>query len=826
MQINSKMNNEIYKVFSAIKNNRQEVLAELLKNNIKLLNYKNKNHENLFLYACKNDNYEAIKLMLGKKEDLIFSKNIKEQNFLHILTLNNSKKTLKELLDNFPKEYQQFVNGKDKSGNLPLFYLLNFGDNKTINLFLSKIDFSNSIEEENNVKQNALHYLAKNENITINKKFDIFKTTKNKDQEDQNLGYKPVFFAAAYLNKENFKFFYENKNEKNILGQSLLLLSSQNKNIETFNLLLNDFENEVDERLIDLCIDSRNDNKLKILLEKKFKLNEYQIKEIFKNIGEFPDTLDQLLKTDNKEYKDLYFIYEKSNKINKIDIGELEYSTLMPSIINHKKEMIEKIFLLHKNKKGLSDEETNIFFSSIKKLPMQMQIGLLKNKKITEDFNEIIKKQINDYFTFTKNKNKELTDIPDHLLSFYIYFLEENKNEKDFNKVFNQVYLQAKEKKGFFKFFKYFTINEINQLSFLSEKEKVKATAYRLINLLGKESLEENMDLFLQNNKNIFKQSILMTLNFNKPILNDELLKKAKDLDVEIDLEECKSVLMKNTKVSKSFFNILKIDDLNQFNLLLDNHDIPLKSWDIMLSSFKTSKKEIKNIIIKNFIRNNDLNDFNVKNMIEAYFNGYKGEVQAYELLKKEPLAEDIKNLLLLTPKILVRPACKLAKLDVIEFLIDHGYEIKMKDINWGVCDKMFQADISNYLNLLNKIKNDEIEDVFSVLKKEVNNVVLLSHFIKIIDEDNIKKINENDLFEYLEKIYKPFFNLSTLDKLESSPIVVIKSKESKDLYEKIMKADFFEHLNSDERSFVRHQLMNLTVEKKEETIKPKKLKI
>jgi len=175
----------IIKIFEYIKTEKWDLLEKTIKNN-KDLDYNVKDNSNTYIleYAIIFNKISIIKLLLSYENIRI---DIIDDNNRSIL-YNIIKFGYIDILKLFIEKNKKIIGVnifelKDKSGNIALFYAINFNNVEIINLIIKEM---NTLYIKNNIGENCLHIAIKTQNINtfkiILKNFNNL-SSKNDDGE-------------------------------------------------------------------------------------------------------------------------------------------------------------------------------------------------------------------------------------------------------------------------------------------------------------------------------------------------------------------------------------------------------------------------------------------------------------------------------------------------------------------------------------------------------------------------------------------------------------------------------------------------------------------
>ena len=394
---------------------------------------------------------------------------------------------------------------------------------------------------------------------------------------------------------------------------------------------------------------------------------KYENKILYRNIKLIEKNSPIILKKNKirKMYKDNYFLYNQSLRMNKtasyLDVLKSELSkrskknsyenkinlkekkfeekkTLLEEKIKQKENKINTIKKINCNNISARNNENNKKFK-IKEIKIKM-IKLFKENKdnICEKFerkNEIFNQKLKNYFEsekFIKNKileqnnfspNKKECSSSHNLLSFYIENKKENKNEDDISKIYDNS-LTDKEKKFILKspekFMFYKKINLLKKLNItqnITLKERLnKEELIENLKAKSHRTIKKNMH---KNAKNIIKQKFYN----NKCDIYDE-----NKINKELKMKRSQSQLIKDANKKRILDNIDIMIKKNSFYKNKKKHKIEFKKYNFALNYYmkrefllnKNKERLIKEYCFHNLEKTNkDNEDLLLKQIITKY---------------------------------------------------------------------------------------------------------------------------------------------------------------------------------------------------------------
>ena len=542
-------------------------------------------------YILKN---KPIQKLSVKKEQILIKGKIKNNK----LSIKKEQLSIKGKIKNnqlFIKKEQLSIKGKEKKDNqIQLFF------DKHINFNINAIKKEKKILKLN--KQNFSLLSQKNQkkkkSFSINKQ-QIELLSKIKNEKEKN---KKKQFS---INKQQIEL-SSTKNEKE---KNITILEMET--VETFDILKDNYDKLNNE----FNIENPSENFFKNNNEK---INEFLDLEISKSYLFILSDVDR---------------EEKQKLINQQII----------QLYNYKFELFCKLLLLYQKK------VKHFFFLNLlinsSKIKINFIINMCKNLLLSNKLHNLIRKQSKNYL-YKRFKQFQINCLKNEILfkDTIIYELDNNNTIlqgkiQKFQLIFEE-YEKSKNNKQEQTINKY--ESKIEQLNNLLKEKNIQ---YEKLKKISSESTQE---LIETNNENSEQKKEIKQLTIEK----NNLLKKLDEynytlnsLKENISLREEEILKIKNeNENNQNNLNLkneeLKIENINYKNKIdeMNNYLIQLnsemKKVKFENNELKKSKEEFSEILKQT--KNNEIENINLKNLLEQYKINYEEITEKYNDIKKK----------------------------------------------------------------------------------------------------------------------------------------------------------------------------------------------
>lgn len=702
--------NNIKNLHILIKNKDISSFIKILKINPELINFKNKNLNNLLFYCLEKKSYAIFEFILERKPEFL-----SENNNLGFNCFSNLiKKEKLFLISSFLEQATEntilkISQSKDGEGNSILMQVLK--KEKAYYDIYCKFFSENNVLNINSYGQSVFHIIAMhNSNFAQ----DILNQEKLKNEfnrKDTN-GLTPLLLASRFANFNLFIKFYQNSDnsKKSELKSNALHFATYSDNQEKVKFLLeNGFDPEENNEYMHSPF-------IISIIEKKYN----SCMEIIKYIKKIePEEFLPIIRSSSKNPALLNYVFENKNILS---INNFLTDTMKEKIINHifyycSMETIEKNKTLVYSLMKFNEKSCNaLFFSSI----AGRKDFVKKTDFIISKFGWITSQE--GYFrNFSKN----------HPLG-YVSSLHQLPKTQFESLIKKNDILNKITKEDFFAFILICISKNsllyqgvISENYLLSNSLEVKKSELIFLNNLTDQKTLNNLDLLLE---------ITSTSTEGKQILANKL---SRYIYENLDPIKCLSELVKKIK-DKTFGKQIYIN-LNKM-YLEDNKSNPLEKLfnnknKIMYEVFKkVLQEEPNNIKNKSYILKNTnlIFDFDsyMKYLDQFFFE--ESNFYPYSKIKnfhKEFIKNDLSKFKNLNENFLTQ---------VFNFFPEKE-QILEKFLDLSINnDKIF--DWNYYLKKLDKQKQKEI-------------------VLKYLDKFTIESSNNIDFWNFLEKKYFSLFS-------------------------------------------------------------------
>lgn len=814
------LNNLIFKAYSYINNGNYQAFTNLIDEYPNLLEFKNKNGENLFLYACKKDKSEFFNFFVKNKKHLLESKNQNESNYLHYVFQNNSKNIISEIKKNLSK-HKKYLLENNINNVSPIFILAKHGEYEDIMYFFTKVD--KKLLDQKDAYQNSIyHYLAYN-NKCNKEIIDFIGTNFIQYNQDKITA---LDIATQYSNYNIFSLFYQNKHTEYYGNIKLLHLSLVNEDDRVFNYLLNQYPEDIDDLLLTSLYENAhldgvlNNRRIIFCLEKIKEINKLYFKT-----EEFNIFFNKIISKPDLFHEVILYIYENNvKKIEKDDIFKIfikskseSYESILSNlalieeqdnsiklqilekIILNKNEFVSKISKIFKSMDKLNNNEAESFLIHLRKIPLSQQIYLLKQDEVFSKLPLKYKKDIENI-----NKYKVSSVLPDKIGSNIVHFYMDNIHK---DHIFN-LYLRIQDKNWFLENIskKIKSIKSITEYDFLTNAEK----RIFLSNYL-KKILKGNMS-------DIDYISLLKFSNFNKikididPYnLNDrgqELLIHH-NVKFHMDLSKIEKILGTQKELNNNYLNLFNISkdligESKKIEQLFDN--ISISNFSQLKFLYELSKETNKSHIF--------LNKF------LFYYSSYRDdEVKFLNLLitSKENRPEILSLLFNHRYKINgLETHFDLKTIEEQSILNANFYYLKNLKLSEENVKKINISDISplqkNYFSDFLSITSQTNFNILIDKIKQENEFILLPTILEEFNEKIDTKTKLKFLHQYFQLKQKSPFLIESLDEVKFFQ----KESDNIEFLSLVLKSSFFNQI--DERAKIIMLAKNLNKKLKTNT--------
>lgn len=670
-----KPDNKIFQAYSYINNGNLDAFKALIEEYPKLLQFKNQNNENMFLYSVKKDKVQFIDYLLEKDESLLNSVNKKNENAIMISAKNIATNSLDYLL--FKKDIFNLLISYDENKVKSYSFVYKYGEQEQVFKVMRLLKEKKIKEGSDNNNQNPLHFLAYNEKIKNMDKIIKFYPEKFLSEKTHDTEFTPVMIAAANQNLKNFQNFYRDNNEKNSFDYSLLDFSAKNSDNSVFEFLYKKHKNDINESTIDRIVFDSNDKALSTIID-NHQINDINLEEITKKAHIFKKSVKSLLNKNtnlvisnifiNTTAEDLKFIFQNKTEY----IKKYYFQNIQKTLIN-KKDFINKIiYIFDSLDTPLTDQDSLKFLTQIKKIPINQQIYLLSKKPIINKLSESYRNKVYELLLFRIDKEELISSISTTMLPLYMHGNE--KNIAACEKIY-----QNSSKKAMFSLLlakKIKSFEELDNHSYLSPLEIKDVKRNIISSYISNPDIEPPLDIPYS----ILKSAIEQSFIDRQPIINEKIIGQAINKKVVINFDYWFNLFMDDINISPNIHQILgkpktvsiidsifdnntKLNTVQYTNLIevgnknedfspkLIHHIIKNQNYDL-LKSFKInefSEYTQSNIIkyvtkfpinenIKNFLNinfdTNYLNDYFIENNLIDYLDTFNRKIKTSDLKK------------------------------------------------------------------------------------------------------------------------------------------------------------------------------------------------
>lgn len=799
-----------------------------------------------------------------EKMDFYKSHDPNGNNIFFFSTQNNKIEQLKILIDNCPN-YRNIENHQNEHGQtLSHFIALNISE--------SIFEIKDYISKESLKKQDflmgytPLMIAATKQN---KENFELFFNLVDKEQISYNGNH--LFHLAASNNLEVIDLLVDKgliTNKKNKLGQSALNIAISKNKIDIVEKLFNLFKKDT-IYTEDVVYSTKLSSKYKSLFlnivknENNEKLNEDEKQRFLEGIFLHSDwdSIEQINQSNN--FKDILNI--------------INFETIFSKTIAGRKDMQKKIEYLISEKNHLSTKESIVVAFALNNLPRN-QISYIFQK--TELLNKIKKEDqvlIASIFLernmnisnihITMNENNSVQNVLKNNLKYSKVNLDTQINNinhwlsiiKDENSVFKHYgKLIAKLEKPFD-----FIENNKNLLT----KEKQKKLIFYTMTSIIKDNLEtsEEVKEIISNYQMLLKSVIEGIIKYNKIPQNQDIIKLIKE-EHFISQESLVDLLEKNKNtVSVADFvsnhlNLFKLNEIsNELISVIGNHKEGGRIFESLLKFNKGNKdvliskylelvgegeiknlnqdflkikifksKKIKESIEKNLFSIIEKNENINPNLISELWGIIEPKLEEFSLFSNQ-LFEKQKFKQITNIQKSIKKHFNFKEIDIKKLdLINLNSSILINDYT----SKDFFELIQNNSSNISTLQINEFLSYYNECSKENNlSIGILGKFLLSIDQNTIKKVNQDNLFTAIKNSIEKYNDLNFISKSieEDSFDLLCNSIEKKipiNILLELRKSEVFGILNEETKIFINKESLDYKLENKNFIKETKRFKI